>query len=678
MLKLIFIISFSLSIAFAQAAEKDDAFLTDYNKFKESLFISPEGTAKNIKSYLKLNEAKLNKENKGKLLYMLVRSYLMDENVELATSSLAEYKIIVDHFNDTKRLYNYHNLSAVLFNSLGLYKLSLENLEEAYKIALETQKEQFIVQIEYNIAYQYIALGFYDKAKDYFTGYYDHSQKINDNRQAVSAITQLAIIEYKQGNFQKALILNQKSQELREKINLKFNEHASYLHIGKNYLALNNLALAKDNIQQAKKILTNKSESKDLSEVNLELIRILIIEEDYPSALSLSEKVILNSTQYKQVDLTKEALKLKAVIQSEMGLYQNSFYTLLEHEKLMVKRQEQQQKLAISFLLSQRDGISKDYQLAKVNQEKQLLAAQSQSKQNQLLLIVVFSFVFIGVVLFFIYKLRNKNKQLKNSIDELDITLNTLKDTQFRLLETEKMKAMTTLVSGLAHQMNTPLGIIITAVSTLKDKLALEQKHLDNKSISYSSLKEFFTFASQTITLASNSTEKTSSLIERFKMMSAQLEKTEVLTFEFSHFVDNTVATILQNTQFDVNVKIIGQPVEIKSFHSCWVKILSQLVENSLNHGFKSISNPLITIEIDSSSEELFMVYSDNGKGIETEDLSNVFNPFFTTSLNTSSLGLGLSVIYNAVVHMMGGKIECLDSTEGVCFKITTPKYIDD
>jgi len=271
--------------------------------------------------------------------------------------------------------------------------------------------------------------------------------------------------------------------------------------------------------------------------------------------------------------------------------------------------------------------------------------------------------------------LQLKRKKIQRINQSLSSTLEQLKSTQNKLIESEKMSALTTLVSGIAHQMNTPLGVGITAVSMIKEKVEDFTVAIKQGQIKRTSLDTMLNNVNQASQLALTTMNKTAGLITQFKRISTQLEGDELEQFELFKVLVNHANIVTE--QIEVNkptINIHGNKVSILSYPSVIGKVLTQLISNSIEHGFTGTVSPLIDIEIKTFDESVEVLYQDNGKGIEQEQVNKIFDPFYTSRMGSDNVGLGLSIVYNLVVQLMQGSISVKSaSKKGTTFSIILP-----
>ncbi len=125
-----------------------------------------------------------------------------------------------------------------------------------------------------------------------------------------------------------------------------------------------------------------------------------------------------------------------------------------------------------------------------------------------------------------------------------------------------------------------------------------------------------------------------------------------------------------KKTNLDINI-ICQKNINIDSYPGAYSQIITNLIMNSIVHGFKQKEKGKISIEITKKNKELQIIYRDNGKGIKKENLNKIFDPFFTTNRDNGGSGLGLNIIYNIITSNLDGSITCISKeNKGVEFKI--------
>lgn len=273
---------------------------------------------------------------------------------------------------------------------------------------------------------------------------------------------------------------------------------------------------------------------------------------------------------------------------------------------------------------------------------------------------------------------QNLERKVKERTKELSEALHELKATQVQLVESEKYAALGGLVKGLAHAMNTPIGVTLTGASTIK-ALAAEFHVLVEKGLKKSNLTEFVQSVDETADLVERSAIKAKSLVETFQQIAVS-ESTEDAQDINIAAVAKVVSESFSSRLKKASVRVViddSSEVMIHSHFSALTQVLSQLMTNALDHAFRGRSEGLVRISAKSSEQEDIITFEDDGVGIQVADQDHLFDPFFTTDRFGGHSGLGLHIVYNLVTQRLGGQIAC-ESLEGTFsrFIIRLPKHI--
>ena len=239
---------------------------------------------------------------------------------------------------------------------------------------------------------------------------------------------------------------------------------------------------------------------------------------------------------------------------------------------------------------------------------------------------------------------------------ELSDALEHLKATQAQLIESEKMASLGGLVAGIAHEINTPLGIGVTAASTLEDTTVITVKDYDNKQLKGSALKAYFQTAIQCNHLILKNLERASELVQTFKQVAVDQSNFEIRTFAVKKYIENALISLtphLKKTRHKITVNG-DEKLEINSYPGGFSQIITHLVMNSLNHAYPEGEAGHIHFDLRCESERLSLEYSDDGCGIPADNLGKIFEPFFTTKRARGGIGLGLHIVYNLVTQLKG------------------------
>ncbi|PKH89248.1 GAF domain-containing sensor histidine kinase [Colwellia sp. Bg11-28] len=247
--------------------------------------------------------------------------------------------------------------------------------------------------------------------------------------------------------------------------------------------------------------------------------------------------------------------------------------------------------------------------------------------------------------------------------------------------EKQKLEELSILISGLSHEINTPLGIGITATSIIESNIENIQQKLASKSLSQNTLALGLSTIKESVTLLSNSLNHTAEQVSKLQdlLMSNDVKNYQLL--ELSSLVKNTFKKHkdilnIHNVKYKIkhqdndNTQAFIAPDLLQ-------QVLLILCKNSLEHGLVDIENPSISIEFENYLDLIKLHFRDNGQGIANSEYIKIFNPFYTTKRATGSSGIGLSLAKRIVTQQLHGEISIMDSSSGVHFVITLPKLAD-
>ena len=258
-----------------------------------------------------------------------------------------------------------------------------------------------------------------------------------------------------------------------------------------------------------------------------------------------------------------------------------------------------------------------------------------------------------------------KLKDLNNKLDlkvkertiELENTILNLKNTQKKLIESEKMASIGLLVSGIAHEVNTPLGISITSSSIIEEQVLSIKKALSEDKLSLAKLNTNLSNIEQASVLLDNNLKKSKDLVDNFKKTSVELYNYSKENINLKTYIENFIKVIKYQIR-DIDISVLGGDFYIDTYSTVHFQVLSNLIYNTNLHAYDNKKNMHIIIEIKKNKNKITINYKDNGKGIKKEHFSKLFSPFFTTNRSNGSSGLGLYIIYNLVTQKLSGNIK--------------------
>jgi len=273
-------------------------------------------------------------------------------------------------------------------------------------------------------------------------------------------------------------------------------------------------------------------------------------------------------------------------------------------------------------------------------------------------------------------KVSKRTQALKDSNQELLSTLEKLHQFQGQLVESEKMASLGDMVAGVAHEVNTPIGLGVTASTLLSDRLLEIKQAFDDKTLKSSHLKKFLIEGEENTAIIYRNLKRAAELVASFKKVAVDQTSEAERSFNVNDLLSEILLTLapkIKNTPYTINIDCPEQLI-IKSQPGPITQIIINLILNSIIHGFDNKSEGTIEITITYLSTNLEINYSDNGKGIDQSMTDKIFEPFTTTKRGSGGSGLGLHLVYNLVTQALGGHIEFItEINNGVQFRINFP-----
>jgi signal transduction histidine kinase/ligand-binding sensor domain-containing protein len=268
--------------------------------------------------------------------------------------------------------------------------------------------------------------------------------------------------------------------------------------------------------------------------------------------------------------------------------------------------------------------------------------------------------------------LEEQKEELMQQKEELQTTLENLQKTQEQLVESEKLSALGGLVAGVAHEINTPVGIGVTAVSSLQLEIQKMAALYKKDEISRKDFKEFLESANDSTLLIQKNLQRTAELVQSFKQVSADQVSEQQRAFNLRSYLEDIIRSMhpkFKQKQIDFNIEC-DKDLELNSYPGAYAQVFTNLLLNSFTHGFHDRQTGTVIIHATHKDGFIQIEYRDDGEGISKKDLPHIFEPFYTTDQRKGT-GLGLNIVYNIVKHKLHGNITCKSEPgEGVLFII--------
>ena len=255
--------------------------------------------------------------------------------------------------------------------------------------------------------------------------------------------------------------------------------------------------------------------------------------------------------------------------------------------------------------------------------------------------------------------------------------MSNLQQAQHGLVQSEKLAALGSLVAGIAHELNTPIGNSVMAASTLHDHSKAMQTAIEAGSLRRSTLDQFVADSYTACDILNRNLLRASELISSFKQVAVDQTGARRRGFQLGEVVNEIIITLgpsLKKTPYVLESNI-DDSLWLDSYPGALGQILVNLINNAVLHAFDGRNQGLIVLRAFYSKPGwVELSVTDNGKGISETNLPKIFDPFFTTKLGQGGSGLGLNIAHNLATGILGGKLEVASQINwGTRFTLSLP-----
>ncbi|WP_440053962.1 sensor histidine kinase [Pseudoalteromonas sp. T1lg65] len=273
-------------------------------------------------------------------------------------------------------------------------------------------------------------------------------------------------------------------------------------------------------------------------------------------------------------------------------------------------------------------------------------------------------------------KVNQRTIALREANQELLNTLERMHQYQNQIIENEKMASLGQMVAGVAHEVNTPIGLGITGSTLLRDKLSDINNAFQQKALTSKQLERFIEEGIENLDLIYRNLNRAAELVSSFKRLAVSQDLEVNAKIQVRALLNDVIASMrpeLATKKPDIEIKC-DETLNIESKTGPLQQVIEQLISNSLLHGFKDDINNQICVSVEKSAKEIRIEYSDNGQGIPKTIKKRIFDPFVTTRRGEGGSGLGLHLVYNLVTQALEGTINLDENyNDGAKFIIILP-----
>ncbi|TFH91139.1 sensor histidine kinase [Vibrio ouci] len=272
---------------------------------------------------------------------------------------------------------------------------------------------------------------------------------------------------------------------------------------------------------------------------------------------------------------------------------------------------------------------------------------------------------------------QNLEKTVAVRTQDLEQSMQQLKKTQEQLIESEKLAALGGLVAGVAHEVNTPLGIAVTATSVIQDIVSEANQAFTDQTLTTDQFRSLLECLTESSTMLEQNLNRAAKLIKDFKQTAVDQVSESRSQFNVQQVLEALVASLHPETRKVPVTPILEGDASLvmNSLPGVLTQVISNLIMNSINHAFDDVAEAKISIHFKQDQNNIILEYRDNGAGIDMPFHQKIFEPFYTTKRGKGGSGLGLNLVFNLVKQKLKGDLAFESELgSGVLFQLILPK----
>lgn len=277
--------------------------------------------------------------------------------------------------------------------------------------------------------------------------------------------------------------------------------------------------------------------------------------------------------------------------------------------------------------------------------------------------------------------LKRAEDDLRAAKDRAEQAFDELEAANESLIQAEKMASLGGLVAGVAHEINTPIGVTLTAATHLQESIHVIRDVFASGQMKRSDLEAHIDLSAETTKIIVANINRAAELIQSFKQVAVDQTSDEWRQFDLGEYIKELLRSLGPSLKTTTHPVIVDCPPGflISGYPGALAQILTNLLMNSLTHGYDPGMTGELRIDVAESEGLVRIKYSDDGKGVPKADLAKIFDPFFTTRRGSGGSGLGLHLVFNLITQTLNGNISVESELgRGVSFMIEFPKNIPE
>ncbi len=259
---------------------------------------------------------------------------------------------------------------------------------------------------------------------------------------------------------------------------------------------------------------------------------------------------------------------------------------------------------------------------------------------------------------------QERTAQVEKAKSKLQDTVNKLELVMDELVQAEKLASLGSMVAGISHELNTPIGNALTVTTALEHRFDVLAMQMTTGSMSRTSMDAFISGGQEMTRLIVRSTQRAVDLLNTFKQVASDQASAQQRVFNL-HQVTEDILTTVRTTVLKPDIQIqnlVPTNIDCDSFPGPLGQVIANVVQNSIVHGFKNSDAGVIRVQADQRGNRVRVSITDDGAGMTPTVLARAFDPFFTTQLGRGGSGIGLSVCHRIITSVLGGSMAAASS----------------
>jgi signal transduction histidine kinase len=270
----------------------------------------------------------------------------------------------------------------------------------------------------------------------------------------------------------------------------------------------------------------------------------------------------------------------------------------------------------------------------------------------------------------------SRTQELEKANSELEQKIFELQEIQHKLVSSENLAALGSLAAGIAHEINTPVGMGLTGITYLFEITKEIKEKYKTEDLSQKDFEDYITSCDEISTTINTNLTRTAQIVKNFKQVAIDQTSEIKRVFNVRKYIQGIILSlnnIIKKTNLFIDIQV-DEDLVIEFYPGILAQIITNLIVNSTLHGFDKNESGTITISLAKNDNSLDFIYKDNGKGISKLNMPKIFDSFFTTKPEEGGSGLGLNIIKSMITISLNGTIKCeSDENKGVVFTIELP-----